>query len=117
LTLAELLKRQDRTQAHPSIPDNSRIYVATVAERIAGMVVCHQPSDGIMPISNLFVLEQYRRQGIGTALLQSAISYADKNEIRLSVNRRNTAARRIYRKLGFRLSDNVDLRLRPCRYN
>ena len=88
--------------------------MATIDNRIAGMVCVHEIKDGIAPISNLFVLEQYRRRGIATALLQSALAYAGpKTEIRLTVSRANMAARRVYRRLGFRLSDHVDLRLRP----
>jgi ribosomal protein S18 acetylase RimI-like enzyme len=91
--------------------------VATIDDRIAGMVCVHEIKDGIAPISNLYVLEQYRRQGIGTALLESVIAFVGpKTEIRLTVSRANMAGR-IYRRLGFRLSAHVDLRLRPCRYN
>jgi GNAT superfamily N-acetyltransferase len=65
----------DRSRIRP-IPDTAKVFVATIDDRIAGMIVCHEPKDGVMPISNLFVLEQYRQRGIGSALLESAIAYA-----------------------------------------
>ena len=112
LVLAELLQRHDKTQRHPAIPDTAHIFVACNEDgHVVGMVCVHEIKDGVAPISNLYVLEQYRRKGVATGLLQSVIAFADKAEVRLTVNRANTAARRIYRKLGFKRSDNVDLRL------
>jgi ribosomal protein S18 acetylase RimI-like enzyme len=112
LTLAELLKRHDKTQRHPAIPDTAHVFVAVCDDgHIVGMIACHEIKDGIAPISNLYVLESYRRRGIASGLLAAAISYAQGAEVRLTVNRANKQARRIYRRLGFKLSDNVDLRL------
>ena len=115
LVLAELLKRADLSQSHPAIPDTAHVFVAQDEEgHIVGMVACHEIRDGVMPVSNLYVLDQHRRRGVATALLQAALAYADGNEITLTANRSNVAARRIFRKLGFRLSDCVELRLAPC---
>jgi ribosomal protein S18 acetylase RimI-like enzyme len=114
LVMAELLKRHDKTQQHPVIPDTAHVFVAMCDDgHIVGMISVHEIKDAVAPIWNLYVLEQYRRRGIGTALLRAALAYTEKAEVRLTVNRRNTAARRIYRKLGFRLGDLVDLRLAP----
>jgi ribosomal protein S18 acetylase RimI-like enzyme len=113
LVMAELLQRHDQSQSHPIIPDTAHVFVATCDDGHMGMISIHEIKDGVAPISNLYVLESYRRQGLGTALLKSALAYAGKAEVRLTVSRRNLAARRIYRRLGFRLSDNVDLRLAP----
>jgi ribosomal protein S18 acetylase RimI-like enzyme len=112
LVLAELLQRHDKTQRYPAIPDNAKIFVAARDDgHIVGMICCHEIKDGVAPISNLYVLERHRGQGIGTALLQAALAYAEKAEVRLTVNRANKQARRIYRRLGFKLSNNVDLKL------
>ena len=67
-----------------------------------------------MTLSHLYVLEQHRRHGVGTALMKAAIAYAGDNQIELVVSRKNTAARRFFRTLGFRLDDSVSLRLKPC---
>lgn len=111
MVMAEFLRRHDRTQAHPAL-DGAHVFVATRDETIIGMIAAHEPKDGICTVSNLYVLQAHRHRGIGTALLQAALAFAGpKAEVRLTVNRRNVVARRIYRKLGFRLSAHVDLRL------
>jgi ribosomal protein S18 acetylase RimI-like enzyme len=114
MVMVELLKRQDRTQTHPAL-DGAHVFVATADDdRIVGMIAAHEPKDGICTVSNLYVLQAHRHRGIGTALLQAALAYAGpKAEVRLAVNRANKQARRIYRRLGFRLSAHVDLRLAP----
>jgi ribosomal protein S18 acetylase RimI-like enzyme len=112
--MAELLKRHDKTQQHPVIPDTAHVFVAMCDDgHIVGMIACHEPKDGICTVSNLYVLQAHRHRGIATALLQAALAYAGKAEVRLTANRANMAARRIYRRLGFRLSNHVDLRLMP----
>jgi GNAT superfamily N-acetyltransferase len=83
LTLEHLC---DRSQS--PIPDNSRVYIATCDSRIVGVVACHQPSYGSMTLSHLYVLEQHRRHGVGTALMKAAIAYAGDNQIELVVSRK-----------------------------
>jgi predicted GNAT family acetyltransferase len=112
LVMAELLKRHDRSILHPVISDTAHVYVACNGDgHVIGMLACHEILNGVMPISNLYTLGSYRRQGVATALLTAAISHASGTELRLTVNRANKEARRIHRRIGFKLSDNVDLKL------
>jgi ribosomal protein S18 acetylase RimI-like enzyme len=115
LTMANMLWRLDTTQSNAIIPDNANVFVAESDKgELIGMVVCHQPSDGMMPLSHLYVAEEHRGHGIGTALLQSAIAFAgDKTEIFLMVNRSNTRLRRFYSCFGFEPAPLIGLR-RPA---
>ena len=67
MVMAELLRRHDRTQAHPAL-DGAHVFVATRDETIIGMIAAHEPKDGICTVSNLYVLQAHRHRGIGTAL-------------------------------------------------
>lgn len=56
-------------------------------------------------ITNVAVLHDYRRQGIGDALMQAFIDIAIAREmigITLEVRMNNTAAQKLYAKYGFR---------------
>lgn len=62
-------------------------------------------------VSELYVHEDYRRRGIGRALLTYAIQVAraaGARELRLVTGFRNTAAQRLYSSLGF---ENLALQL------
>ncbi len=60
------------------------------------------PDTGRIP--EVFIKNEYRRRGIATKLIEKAIEYLQKHKrkfIRLNVSIRNTAARKLYAKLGF----------------
>lgn len=52
-------------------------------------------------ILSLFICEEYRGKGIGTALMQFVLEYFRK-EIRLGVLNENKDAQRFYTRLGFK---------------
>lgn len=59
-------------------------------------------------VDEFFLLETYRRQGLGSAVLQAIKKEARKRDIRalhLEVARNNEPAKKLYRKLGFRARD------------
>ena len=58
--------------------------------------------DGVIDIMNLFVNEENRKKGIGTALMNEVIEKEDHNRIMLEVNENNNEAIRLYSKLGFK---------------
>ena len=58
--------------------------------------------DGVIDIMNLFVSEDSRRKGIGTALMKEMIEKEEYNRIMLEVNENNNEALRLYSKLGFK---------------
>lgn len=56
-------------------------------------------------LNNIAVREQYRRQGVGQLLLQTAFQHCRKNGVAsftLEVRQSNTAAISLYGKMGFR---------------
>jgi ribosomal protein S18 acetylase RimI-like enzyme len=64
----------------------------------AGPRLCHRGSLG------MGILQEYRGQGVGTRLLQSAVGHARQiglEKVELTVYTSNTAAIALYRKLGF----------------
>lgn len=58
--------------------------------------------DGVIDIMNLFVNEEERKKGIGTALMNEMIEKEKYNRIMLEVNENNNEAIRLYTKLGFK---------------
>ncbi|UCH86295.1 MAG: GNAT family N-acetyltransferase [Dehalococcoidia bacterium] len=61
-------------------------------------------------LDDLFVLEHYRGQGIGTKLMREALNHARRSgciRVELGTRRDNIRARRLYERLGFREVDGV----------
>lgn len=55
-------------------------------------------------IHELFVVEEYRRNGVGSKLLERAETFAEENEcdsVQLSVDVRNMEAKKLYAESGF----------------
>ncbi|MCD7894270.1 MAG: GNAT family N-acetyltransferase [Erysipelotrichaceae bacterium] len=62
---------------------------------------CSIPRGLVGQISNVWVDDQYRRQGIATKMLQYLEDYSDVNMICL-----NSSTNELYEKLGYKLKDN-----------
>lgn len=111
-------------QAHDAAfqpPLSSRVNLADYARKLAthavrfeawadddliGLVAvyCNAPDQGTAFVSNVSVLASHARQGIARHLMQSAITHVLKlgfANLRLDVDRRATAALRLYLSLGF----------------
>jgi ribosomal protein S18 acetylase RimI-like enzyme len=61
-------------------------------------------------LDDVFVLEQYRGQGIGAELMREAVNHARKSgcvRVELGTRRDNVHARRLYERLGFEEVDGV----------
>ena len=61
-------------------------------------------------LDDVFVLEQYRGQGIGTELMREAVNHARSSDcvrMELGTRRDNIRARRLYERLGFGEVDGV----------
>ncbi len=87
---------------------NAEIWVASVAGKPVGFVeVSHQQRDDrsrVGHIDSVAVMPHYREQGIGSELVLWALDRLSKQNARaasLQVRASNTAALRIYRKIGF----------------
>jgi ribosomal protein S18 acetylase RimI-like enzyme len=92
-----------------------KLFFAVVGDEVCGML-----SLAIAPttqgagcfgyVDDVFVLEQYRGQGIGTRLMQEAVNHARKSgcvRVELGTRRDNVRARRLYERAGFEEVDGV----------
>ena len=61
-------------------------------------------------ISSLYILPEYQGKGIGTTIIRNYISKADtlKKRVALEVLKLNTGAQKLYKKLGFTLTERDD---------
>jgi ribosomal-protein-alanine N-acetyltransferase len=73
-------------------------------QRIAGYIVARE-SAGELHINNVAVRDQYRRRGIGGALLSRIMETARRRKVQvafLEVRSGNRAAQALYEKIGFK---------------
>ena len=82
---------------------NRVLLVALSGDRVVGYIgLIHVLDEG--HISNIAVLPEYRRRGLGSALLKAVLTRAEKlglARIYLEVRASNDAARAMYEKYGF----------------
>jgi ribosomal-protein-alanine N-acetyltransferase len=93
--------------AHPS----SRTWVAEVDGLIAGFVVASCEPSGIGHIITIDVLEEQRRRGIGTALMNTVEEWAREARMRLiylETAEDNRAAHRFYEERGYRKIEKIE---------
>ena len=86
-----------------------RMHYPDIVDRI--VVVGQQPAGRLiivregaeMRLADIALLPQYRRRGIGTALVKELMAEADETgrPLRLQVERPNEQAKRLYERLGF----------------
>ena len=83
--------------------ETAHFFVATVDDRVVGYIGVFVVSDSCF-ISNIAVLPDYRRQGVGRALMKIAMLTADvmgTEFISLEVRPTNYPAVMLYKSLGF----------------
>lgn len=89
--------------------DNLDTYACFDGENVAGFITIHPYSryfGGSIYIVNLNVAREYRRRGIGQALIRFAcVQYPADRMVSLDVCKSNAPALGLYRKLGFAVSD------------
>ena len=92
--------------------ENLDTYACMDGETVAGFITNHPASRKLgsgVYIVNLNVAKPYRRQGLAQKLMVTACgTYADSHKggfVTLDVAKTNIPARRLYEKLGFRLTD------------
>ena len=92
----------------------TKIFVSEVEGKIVGYVNCslqeknpYTKTKKKGEINDLFVLEKYRKQGIGKALINETISFFKSNNVKnisISVNSNNIPTLKVYEKFGFKES-------------
>jgi len=76
---------------------------AVQGDRTVGFIATDlRPAEKMAWIATIAVLPEYRRQGIGTALLQASEATISLPRIRLNVRVSNASAIRLYHQLGYR---------------
>ena len=75
--------------------------VAILENRLAGFLVSRQVAVGELEILNLVVAPEFRRQGIGRALIQALLTFAP-GDFYLEVRESNQPARNLYKSMGFK---------------
>lgn len=65
-----------------------------------------EPGSDYWYIGEIYIVKEYRNKGIGTALLKDEISKHDK--IKLQVAQSNHSAMKLYKSLGFEITDRND---------
>ena len=88
------------------LSDFTRVYY----ENTLAAFYCLSPSEGKLELDSLFVLPEFRGQGIGTAILKKCISESE-TPLFLYVFRKNTGACALYRRMGFTVTKEL-----PTRY-
>ena len=92
--------------------ENLDTYACMAGETVAGFITLHPCSrklGGGLYIVNLNVARNYRRRGLGEKLIRTACGhYAASHAgsfVTLDVTKTNTAAVKLYKKLGFSVTD------------
>ncbi len=87
-------------------------YACLDGDKVAGFITIHASTrylGGGVYIVNLNVAKPYRRKGIGEMLMKTACAYYKSTHagrlITLDVTKTNTAAMKLYKKLGFQITD------------
>jgi [ribosomal protein S18]-alanine N-acetyltransferase len=87
----------------PKLVQQSCLLVAEIAGTVGGFLVARGLA-GDWELENIVVSANLRRQGLGTALIQGFLSRAGEmalKTVHLEVRESNTAARELYKRLGF----------------
>ena len=89
---------------HRFIAGGGRVLLARVKDEIVGMVMLELQGEGVCEALKFGVREEYREQGIGTALMEAVLQAArdaGQKTIVVTSNHKLKSALRIYEKLGF----------------
>ena len=72
--------------------------------KIVGYILIRKTSENVCLLDGLYVLEEYRKQGIASALLEEATNRCKRFNVKyvdIKVMDKNEIAKRIYKKLNF----------------
>ena len=89
----------------PKVLDN--YFNVVVNNEIIGCVLLTDVDDGKL-LDEIYILEDYRNRGIGTDIIKKIIS--DNSIVYLWVYKENVKAISLYKRLGFDVIDETDLR-------
>ncbi len=88
----------------------AKVFAAVRQERVAGSVTVWPVDETHGAVENIFVIPEYRRQGIASELIRTAwdeLKARGLTSARLNVEKENAPAQALYRKLGYMPVDEV----------
>ena len=80
-----------------------RVYRVRAGEATVGFCACWLFDDELH-VNLIAVAGEWRRQGLGRRLMEHALSDSEARRATLEVRRSNVAARRMYERLGFKVT-------------
>lgn len=89
---------------HRFIAGGGRVLLARTGDEIVGMVMLELQGEGVCEALKFGVKEEYRRRGIGTALMEAVLQAArdaGQKTMVITSNHKLKDALRIYEKFGF----------------
>lgn len=100
-------------------PDSGRIFAARSEGKVVGMVnllflISTAEGGKVVQLEDLVVHPGFRKQGVGTLLLQQALTFARQenfSRVTLLTDAHNASAQELYRRHGFEPSAMIPLRL------
>ena len=95
-----------------------RIYVAEADSEVVGYISVELYPDFVY-IDDISVTKSFRGMGIGTKLIALAEQYASERDVPTSVlhvKRTNIAARYLYQRLGYNVTDDEESRFRMVKH-
>lgn len=105
ITKEKIQKTFHSLSAHP---DKGAIMVIEVEDSTIGYAILinfwsNELGGNILNIDELYILQEFRSQGLGSGLIKYLISsgFANSVAIRLEVTPENSRARELYKSLGF----------------
>jgi putative acetyltransferase len=95
---------KDMAKLKQFAPPEGRLIIAELNEEKAGCAALRKIGENIGEVKRMYVKPEFRRKGIGRALLQAIIDEASKigySKIQLDTPYFATAAQSLYREFGF----------------
>jgi len=83
-------------------------------ERLLGLLLCSRVSAGVGHVTQVCVVPEFQRQGVGEELLNlsaASLQAGGCNTVTLTVTEQNTNAVALYRRLGYRVQHRFDAML------
>lgn len=80
---------------------DTHVSIVRCMGRILGYVSGKVTDEGVLIISSVFVLYDFRKFGIAEHMLSAVIANSSTREVVATVHARNSAARRLFARLGF----------------
>jgi GNAT superfamily N-acetyltransferase len=105
--IASMIER-DMAKLDVFMPPHGRLLLATEGPHVTGLACMRRVREDIGEIKRMYVRPDFRRRGIGLALLEALIAEARQigyPTMRLDSTRFMKAAHSLYRSLGFREID------------